>query len=308
MISAREGSPAWVLDVAHNPDAARVLARNLDANPHLRQDSGGVRNSGGQGCGGDRLLARPCIDAWWCASVDGTRGRSGQALAVVVQEEVQGPVLAADSVASACAAACSCGGAAGSNRRIRILSHRRAGDRLARIPRIAAAGGASRIYFAVMDRRVKERLIGASILVALVVLVVPELLSGPKPKAAPAPTLPAAAPEPIRNVTVDLTTSKAPVELGSGAGAAAYGFRCLIGREFGRRADPRCADPLRAARRGADFRGDRLPLPRVLHPRRGRRPRFPRLLNLPRLPPHPVGMVPGLCSSAASPAARTPIT
>jgi len=62
-----------------------------------------------------------------------------------------------------------------------------------------------------MDRRVKERLIGASILVALVVLVVPELLSGPKPNAAPAPTLPAAAPEPIRNVTVDLTTSKAPM-------------------------------------------------------------------------------------------------
>jgi DedD protein len=61
-----------------------------------------------------------------------------------------------------------------------------------------------------MDRRVKERLIGASILVALVVLVVPELLSGPKPNAATAPTLPAAAPEPIRNVTVDLTTSKPP--------------------------------------------------------------------------------------------------
>jgi DedD protein len=54
-----------------------------------------------------------------------------------------------------------------------------------------------------MDRRVKERLIGASILVALVVLVVPELLSGPKPNAA-------SAPEPIRNVTVDLNTSKAP--------------------------------------------------------------------------------------------------
>jgi DedD protein len=61
-----------------------------------------------------------------------------------------------------------------------------------------------------MDRRVKERLIGASILVALVVLVVPELLSGPKPSTASAPTLPAAAPEPVRNVTVDLTTSKAP--------------------------------------------------------------------------------------------------
>jgi DedD protein len=61
-----------------------------------------------------------------------------------------------------------------------------------------------------MDRRVKERLIGASILVALVVLVVPELLSGPKPLGQPTAILPAAAPEPIRNVTVDLTTSKAP--------------------------------------------------------------------------------------------------
>jgi DedD protein len=59
-----------------------------------------------------------------------------------------------------------------------------------------------------MERRVKERLIGASILVALIVLVVPELLSGPKP-VRPAPALPAAASEPLRNVTVDLSTSKA---------------------------------------------------------------------------------------------------
>jgi DedD protein len=61
-----------------------------------------------------------------------------------------------------------------------------------------------------MDRRVKERLIGASILVAFVVLVVPELLSGPKPTPAPAPTLPAAAPEPTRSVEVDLATSRPP--------------------------------------------------------------------------------------------------
>jgi DedD protein len=64
-----------------------------------------------------------------------------------------------------------------------------------------------------MDRRVKERLIGASILVALIVLVVPELLSGPKsavPPAKLATTFPANAPEPTRNVTLDLATSKAP--------------------------------------------------------------------------------------------------
>jgi len=62
-----------------------------------------------------------------------------------------------------------------------------------------------------MDRRVKERLIGASILVAIIVLVVPELLSGPKSAALPAPR-PAIAPEPTRNVTVDLATSKAPAD------------------------------------------------------------------------------------------------
>jgi len=63
-----------------------------------------------------------------------------------------------------------------------------------------------------MDRRVKERLVGASILVVLIVLIVPELLSGP-PGPAPArgsSGLPASAPEPVRTVTVDLATSKAP--------------------------------------------------------------------------------------------------
>jgi DedD protein len=59
-----------------------------------------------------------------------------------------------------------------------------------------------------MDRRLKERLIGASILVALIVLVVPELLSGPKPP--PANLVSPIAPPSTRNVTVDLATSKAP--------------------------------------------------------------------------------------------------
>jgi DedD protein len=60
-----------------------------------------------------------------------------------------------------------------------------------------------------MDRRVKERLVGASILVVLIVLIVPELLSGPAPSGV-SPKLPVSAPEPVRNVTVDLATAKAP--------------------------------------------------------------------------------------------------
>jgi DedD protein len=60
-----------------------------------------------------------------------------------------------------------------------------------------------------MDRRLKERLAGATILVVLIVLIVPELLSGPK-RAAFAPRTSSSSPaEPVRNVTMDLATNKA---------------------------------------------------------------------------------------------------
>jgi DedD protein len=72
-----------------------------------------------------------------------------------------------------------------------------------------------------MDRRVKERLVGATILVALIVLIVPELLSGPKRRVmAPAPVV-AGPEEAVRNVTVDLATSKATQEDESAAPSAA---------------------------------------------------------------------------------------
>ncbi len=56
-----------------------------------------------------------------------------------------------------------------------------------------------------MDRRVKERLVGATILVVLIVLIVPELLSGPHRLSSPPPSV--NLPVPTRNVSVDLTTS-----------------------------------------------------------------------------------------------------
>jgi DedD protein len=65
-------------------------------------------------------------------------------------------------------------------------------------------------WSSVMDRRVKERLVGATILVVLIVLIVPELLSGPKARVTPVQPASAAGPaEAVRNVTVDLATSKA---------------------------------------------------------------------------------------------------
>jgi dihydrofolate synthase / folylpolyglutamate synthase len=107
LISPGEGTPAWVLDVAHNPDAARVLARNLNANPIPGKTLAVCGILADKDAAGIVSMLERCIDAWWCASVDGTRGRSGQALADVVRREVQAPVIAADDVASACAAALS---------------------------------------------------------------------------------------------------------------------------------------------------------------------------------------------------------
>jgi DedD protein len=67
-----------------------------------------------------------------------------------------------------------------------------------------------------MDRRLKERLVGATILVAVIVLVVPELLSGPKHPGLPplAAGLPTTA---TRSVSVDLATNRATAEPEAGA-------------------------------------------------------------------------------------------
>ncbi len=53
-----------------------------------------------------------------------------------------------------------------------------------------------------MDLRVKQRLVGASILLVLVVVLVPELLSGPKPAAKLVLPDPASAPPVTRTITV----------------------------------------------------------------------------------------------------------
>lgn len=76
-----------------------------------------------------------------------------------------------------------------------------------------------------MERRVKERLIGATLLVVLIVLIVPEMLSGPKPPSAQPLTvgLPTSTAAPTRSVSVDLATSKATAESPPPAGAASQG-------------------------------------------------------------------------------------
>jgi dihydrofolate synthase/folylpolyglutamate synthase len=99
--------PAWVLDVAHNPDAARVLAANLKANPISGRTLAVCGILADKDAAGIVSMLDRCIESWWCASVEGTRGRSGGSLADEVRKLVRTPVVAADSVASACEAASS---------------------------------------------------------------------------------------------------------------------------------------------------------------------------------------------------------
>jgi dihydrofolate synthase/folylpolyglutamate synthase len=98
-------SPAWVLDVAHNPDAARVLARNLKGHPVAGKTFAVCGILADKDAQGIASILDPYIEAWWCAPVDGARGRSGEDLAATVREEVAGIVTASDSVANACASA-----------------------------------------------------------------------------------------------------------------------------------------------------------------------------------------------------------
>jgi dihydrofolate synthase / folylpolyglutamate synthase len=102
---ANPAGPMWILDVAHNPAAAQVLARNLRDHP-----SGG-RTLAVCGILADKDAAGVVaelsdrIDAWWCVTTDGERGRSGASLAQMVESQVAAPVEAADSTPAGCAAA-----------------------------------------------------------------------------------------------------------------------------------------------------------------------------------------------------------
>jgi dihydrofolate synthase/folylpolyglutamate synthase len=104
-LAAHGNGPAWILDVAHNADAAAVLARNL------RDTANGGRTAAVCGILADKNVAaiveplRDCIDAWWCASIEGSRGQSGTRLAEQVRALVDSPVAESSSVARACEAA-----------------------------------------------------------------------------------------------------------------------------------------------------------------------------------------------------------
>ena len=97
--------PTWILDVAHNPAAAQVLAQNLRGRSTTGLTLAVCGILADKDAAGVAAELRDCVDAWWCVSTDGDRGRSGAVLAQTVRSLVAAPVEAADSTSGGCAAA-----------------------------------------------------------------------------------------------------------------------------------------------------------------------------------------------------------
>jgi dihydrofolate synthase/folylpolyglutamate synthase len=108
VVAAAADAPEWILDVAHNPDAAEVLAGNL----RNSRDSRGTGRSlavcgilADKDAAGIAAALRDCFDAWWLATTDGERGISADLLVERIGGEVRAPLAIAENVAAACAAA-----------------------------------------------------------------------------------------------------------------------------------------------------------------------------------------------------------
>lgn len=75
------GSFEVILDVAHNPEAARALAANLRAQPATGATHGVFAALADKDAASIVLSLRDSVDAWYVAGLAGERGQSGQALA-----------------------------------------------------------------------------------------------------------------------------------------------------------------------------------------------------------------------------------
>ena len=111
-VIAHEDGPDWILDVAHNPAAARVLAQNLRAAAHAGRTLGICGILKDKDAAGIAAELRDCLDAWWLAGLDGVRGSSGAALAeridAILTDDARRPpvpITVTADIAAACTAA-----------------------------------------------------------------------------------------------------------------------------------------------------------------------------------------------------------
>jgi dihydrofolate synthase/folylpolyglutamate synthase len=113
--SIRCAGVEWVLDVAHNPDAARVLAANLEGRPVAGRTLAVCGILADKDAAGVAAELRFRIDEWWMITTLGARGADGAALAARMAPQLRAPLHIAADIEAGCAAA---------------LAAARAGDRI----------------------------------------------------------------------------------------------------------------------------------------------------------------------------------
>jgi dihydrofolate synthase / folylpolyglutamate synthase len=100
------GRPQVILDVAHNPEAARALAEDLGAAGFAEETIGVFGMLRDKDIAAVARAVTPRITAWEVGSLGGTRGASAALVAqALAQAGITGPVRQHDSVATAFAAA-----------------------------------------------------------------------------------------------------------------------------------------------------------------------------------------------------------
>jgi len=105
VIAAAGGRPTWILDVAHNPDAAGVLASNLRSRPIAGRTLAVCGILADKDAAAVAYRLRDCIDEWWLSSTEGARGTSSAALAARIAPQIEVRFNEMNNIAAACAAA-----------------------------------------------------------------------------------------------------------------------------------------------------------------------------------------------------------
>jgi dihydrofolate synthase / folylpolyglutamate synthase len=100
-----EGRPHWILDVAHNPDAARVLAANLRSSRTAGRTLAVCGILADKDADGVAAELKGAIDEWWMVGTEGARGTSGAVLAARMTPHLGAPVHVSPDVAAGCAQA-----------------------------------------------------------------------------------------------------------------------------------------------------------------------------------------------------------
>jgi dihydrofolate synthase/folylpolyglutamate synthase len=100
------GVVEWILDVAHNPHAAAVLAAGLKTRPCTGLTRAVVGMLSDKDAAGVARALDNLVDCWYTATLYGPRGRSGEQLINTLREAgIQGAMFPFPTVVDACRAA-----------------------------------------------------------------------------------------------------------------------------------------------------------------------------------------------------------